>query len=238
MNPSDDIRVQLTADGSHTLMNTRLDESYHAHNGAISESVHVYIHAGLEEVAKQHSRIRILEFGFGTGLNAILTQQRAAQLGLKVEYTSIEPMPIGPDIIEQLNYKEHLAPESGPLFDDIHKAPWNRNSEITPNFMVHKFEGKLADFPLLEDKFDLIYFDAFAPSRQPDAWSLANLAKCFEALAPGGLLVTYCANGQFKRDMKSLGFQVKAYPGALGRREMTRAWKSTLVEDVETEKVS
>ena len=222
---SDDIRIQLTADGSHTLMNTQLDESYHAHNGAMSESLHVYIQAGLEEVAKTNGKIRVLEFGFGTGLNAILTMKRAQELGLEVEYMSIEPAPVPREIAQQLNYHEHLPKECRPWFEAMHECEWGRDIEIGPNFILHKFNGKLQDLAVDQAKFDLVYFDAFAPNRQPDAWSLVNFNKCFEVMVSGGLFVTYCANGQFKRDMKSIGFQVKAYPGALGRREMTRAWK-------------
>ncbi|GGI79661.1 tRNA (5-methylaminomethyl-2-thiouridine)(34)-methyltransferase MnmD [Shewanella gelidii] len=255
----DEIQLQLTADGSHTLMNTRLDESYHAHNGALSEAMHVYVEAGFDAVAKLLCHpvrddgeyrsdclsielgrpINILEFGFGSGLNAILTLERAVETKRAVRYIGLEAQPLPQKITSQLNYQQFLDPEIEGLLAKLHSSPWEHWTQITPRFDVLKIASRLEDvvvssnanygqFSTKEmpiDSIDLIYFDAFAPNRQPEVWSVANYQKCFDLLRAGGLLVTYCANGQFKRDLKTIGYQVEVYPGALGRREMTRAWK-------------
>ncbi|WP_299004233.1 tRNA (5-methylaminomethyl-2-thiouridine)(34)-methyltransferase MnmD [uncultured Shewanella sp.] len=224
-----EIKVQLTKDGSHTLFNTALDDSYHAHNGAISESQHVYIEAGFAALEKHFKQVNILELGFGSGMNAILTLQSALATTGKIErpiyYTSIEAYPLSIEIISQLNYKDQLSTELAHLFHMLHRASWNCDVEIIPGFTLHKVHGKLQDFQTSKDDFNLIYYDAFAPSKQPELWTQNNFDKIIKLMEKEGMLVSYCANGQFKRNLKAAGFTVKAYPGALGRREMTRAWK-------------
>ncbi|WP_299491429.1 tRNA (5-methylaminomethyl-2-thiouridine)(34)-methyltransferase MnmD [uncultured Shewanella sp.] len=224
-----EITVQLTKDGSHTLMSSLFDDSYHAHNGAISESQHVYIDAGFNALDTHFKQVNILELGFGSGMNAILTLQKAINSRGKIErpiqYTSIEAYPLSVDIIKQLNYKHRLSPELAHLFDLLHSAPWNRDIEIIPRFTLHKVHGELQNFKTSQNDFNLIYYDAFAPSKQPELWTQNNFDNIFKIMEKKGMLVSYCANGQFKRNLKAAGFKVKAYPGALGRREMTRAWK-------------
>lgn len=224
-----EIKVQLTKDGSHTLMSSLFDDSYHAHNGALSESQHVYIHAGFNALTTEFNQVNILELGFGSGMNAILSLQSALATSGKIErpihYTSIEAYPLSLNIVSQLNYKQQLSNELADLFDLLHSAPWGRDIEIIPGFTLHKVHGKLQDFQASKQDFNLIYYDAFAPSKQPELWTQDNFDKIVKIMEKGGMLVSYCANGQFKRNLKAAGFKVKAYPGALGRREMTQAWK-------------
>ncbi|WP_298773142.1 tRNA (5-methylaminomethyl-2-thiouridine)(34)-methyltransferase MnmD [uncultured Shewanella sp.] len=224
-----EIRIQLTKDGSHTLMSSLFDDSYHAHNGAMSESQHVYIDAGFNALNTHFKQVNILELGFGSGMNAILTLQSAlastGKIGRPIYYTSIEAYPLPIEIVSQLNYKHQLSTELAHLFDVLHRAPWDCDVEIIPGFTLHKTHGKLQDFQTSKHDFNLIYYDAFAPSKQAELWTQDNFDKIILLMEKTGMLVSYCANGQFKRNLKAAGFTVKAYPGALGRREMTRAWK-------------
>ncbi|NRD75521.1 tRNA (5-methylaminomethyl-2-thiouridine)(34)-methyltransferase MnmD [Shewanella sp. VB17] len=223
------IQVLMTSDGSHTLMSSLFDDSYHAHNGAMSESRYVYIQAGLEHLSKDFRQVNLLELGFGTGMNAILTLESALASTGKIErpihYTSVEAFPLSSVIIEQLNYKQQFTPYLGKLFDLLHQAPWDCDVEIIPGFTLHKVDGKLANFIGEQESINLVYYDGFAPNKQAEIWEADNFERLYPMMMQGGLFVSYCANGQFKRNLKASGFTVKAYPGVLGRREMTRAWK-------------
>ncbi|AQS40287.1 hypothetical protein Sps_05218 [Shewanella psychrophila] len=223
------IEVKMTKDGSHTLMSSLFDDSYHAHNGAMSESEHVYIQAGFEQLEPEFNRVNILELGFGSGMNAILTLKSAlaktGQIDRPIRFISVEAYPIPMDIVAQLNYKVSFSPQIAELFDKLHQAPWGCDVEIIPGFVLHKIHGKLEEFKSDHDSINLVFYDAFAPSKQPELWLQENFDRIISMMEEGGMLVSYCANGQFKRNLKAAGFRVKAYPGALGRREMTRAWK-------------
>nr|WP_025821599.1 tRNA (5-methylaminomethyl-2-thiouridine)(34)-methyltransferase MnmD [Shewanella marina] len=222
------IKVLMTKDGSHTLLNIALNESYHAHNGALSESKYVYIQAGLMTQLALKKQLNIVEVGFGTGLNTILTLAEAIKQNATIHYTSIEPVPLSLALIEQLNYGQWLTPKLAELYLAIHQAPWEQDVAITANFVLHKYRGEFEQFEFVGQQTDLIYFDAFAPNKQPEIWQLANMQKCAQLLVADGMLVSYCANGQFKRNLKAAGLIVKPYPGALGRREMTRAYQQVV----------
>ena len=237
----DTVSLQLTEDGSHTLYNAELHETYHSHRGAIAEADYVFIQSGFDaELPLVHDSFSILEVGFGTGLNALMTlghlQQLATQsVGLamqalpQVNYVSLEPYPISNELVFGLNYPALLPQFYQPLFQQIHQAAWNVPQQLTANFRLSKVHTTLEAYQAPVSAFDLIYFDAFAPSKQPTVWQFENMQKCYSLLKPNGLLVSYCANGQFKRDLKAAGFIVKKHPGALGKREMTRAWKPSPV---------
>ncbi|KFZ38853.1 hypothetical protein HR45_00140 [Shewanella mangrovi] len=229
----DQVSLQLTEDGSHTLYNAELDETYHSNRGALAEARYVFIESGFAVVLPHITQqLNILEVGFGAGLNALmtlgyldeLTAQRAGDIP-QVHYVSLEPFPITAQLAQQLNYPALLPTRYFSLFDAIHQAAWNTQVRLSQQFAIEKRVVALEQFEGCPASFDLIYFDAFAPSKQPDVWSLANFQKCFALLKPDGMLVSYCANGQFKRHLKAAGFSVRAHPGALGKREMTRAWK-------------
>ena len=224
------IEVILTKDGSHTVYNSELDESYHAYNGAVTESKYVYIENGLKYYLSSvddpiKKPVRILEFGFGTGLNTILTILESQKLEQEIEYTTAEPFPLPSDVVKDLNHGDLFSTQTKEHFNKVHNAQWNQDVLLFNSFKLHKAHSRIEDLPVESEPFDIIYYDAFAPSKQPDAWEIDVLRKCHALLQTGGLLVTYCANGQFKRNLKSLDFKLDQIEGPMGRKEMTRAWK-------------
>jgi tRNA U34 5-methylaminomethyl-2-thiouridine-forming methyltransferase MnmC len=219
------IQIITTADGSNSLLNVSLNETYHSIHGAIQESLHVFIQNGLLPfLHDDRKEISVLEVGFGTGLNALLTMQCADQLKMKVSYNTIEPYPLPENVWTLLNYPEtlNLAKE----YRALHKASWQVGTSLSPYFKILKLQSLLQETDLGTAEFDIIYYDAFAPPKQPDLWVLNVLQKVVTTLKPGGALVTYCAKGQVKRDLKSLQMTVEALPGPPGKKEMIRAIKN------------
>lgn len=216
------LKIIATADGSHTLLNESINETYHSVHGAIQESMHVFIKHGAEHAYHESKKphLSIFEIGFGTGLNALLTAKFAQEHSLRVHYTSIEAYPLDERWWSQLNYPSLLNMSTE--YNALHRASWNGWQEVCPYFSIRKLHTKLSDLDLDSEAFDLIYFDAFAPSRQPEMWSLDNVEKIVKLLGKRGVLVTYCAKGQLKRDFLSLGFQVETLPGPPGKKEMVR----------------
>lgn len=215
-------QLQETADGSHTLFIPEMDEHYHSVNGAVQESRHVFIDAGLHQQEKKD--ITVFEIGFGTGLNAFLTLLDAEEKGRKVDYYSVELYPLEPDLVATLNYGEVICPEKKELFSALHAAPWNEAADITSHFTLHKIQGDNNSCPLPED-IDLVYFDAFAPDKQPEMWNQEIFDKLYAHMAEGGILTTYCAKGVVRRMMQKAGYSVERIPGPPGKREMLRAIK-------------
>ncbi|HEU4470155.1 MAG TPA: tRNA (5-methylaminomethyl-2-thiouridine)(34)-methyltransferase MnmD [Flavisolibacter sp.] len=215
-----------TADGSHTISIPELNLTYHSRWGAIQESMHVFIQAGLHlSGQRKPGAVSIFEMGFGTGLNALLTAIESAKLSLPVHYTAIEPFPLTAEEISQLNYTDRLGHAA--LFNAIHEGGWEENKTIHQHFILRKERTTLADFEP-QQAFDLIYYDAFAPAAQPELWDLQAFQKLFSMLEPGGHLVTYCSKGDVKRAMTAAGFTVTKLPGPPGKREMLRAEKPLL----------
>ncbi len=216
------IKIIVTGDGSHSLLNEALDETYHSRHGAVQESMHVFIEQGFNYLREKQKPelLSILEVGFGTGLNALLTLTESIKSGLKTSYTSLETYPLDTDVWMTLNY-----PDPYNLYKRLHQAEWQKWAEIHLDFNLLKIEKPLQLVELAPAQFDLIYFDAFAPNKQPEMWELPVLEKAVKALASGGIFVTYCAKGQLKRDLKALGLIVESLPGPPGKREMVRALK-------------
>ncbi len=223
-NPSPNLEIQATNDGSHTLYRADLDETYHSHKGALAESEYVFINKGLDHFASSKpTSITVFEVGLGTGLNAWLSARFAREKSIDLHFHSVEPFPVPEPIYRQLNY---ATKESGlKEFVAIHESPWEKEVALAEHFFLCKYQQKLENFDL-PIKVDVVFMDAFAPSKQAEVWALPNLEKCYTLLNPGGTLVTYCAQGQFKRDLKTCGFEVEVLPGALGKKEMVRAIKS------------
>jgi tRNA U34 5-methylaminomethyl-2-thiouridine-forming methyltransferase MnmC len=225
------LEIRQTRDGSHTLCNVEINKTFHSIHGAINESVHVFIRAGLDAVLEKKQKIKLLEVGFGTGLNALLTLQRILQRQaddqIKVYYTCLEPFPIPMALVEQLNYAQYF--EDPALYQSLllrlHQAAWEEFSKIEKDFLLEKKRTTLENFDYGNGTFDLIYFDPFPPSAHPHLWEIPWLDKIAKALSPGGVFTTYCAKGQFKRNLKSLGLIVQSLPGPPGKREMIRAVK-------------
>lgn len=215
-----EIKLFITGDGSHSLFNEKMNETYHSRHGAVRESQHVFIEQGFHNLIEKQKLpvVSILEVGFGTGLNALLTAHEAIQKKRMVQYTSLETFPVPSEIWEQLNY-----PDPEHVFSNLHQAEWHRWVEIHSHFQLLKLETSLQTVELNPQVFDLIYFDAFAPGKQPELWELPILYKVTNTLKPGGVFVTYCAKGQLKRDLKAVGLQVESLPGPPGKREMVRA---------------
>ncbi|MBB4035716.1 tRNA U34 5-methylaminomethyl-2-thiouridine-forming methyltransferase MnmC [Dysgonomonas hofstadii] len=218
--------IELTADGSHTLFIPELDEHYHSVNGAIQESTHVFIRTGLHTISKQ--KIIVFEVGFGTGLNAFLTLLDAQSSGKEIHYITLEAYPLSAAITNRLNYADNYTEEEKSLFIGLHKAEWGRETEVTPSFYLTKLEVDFTtfDFSLIKDLVDLIYFDAFAPDKQPDMWSQRIFDQLYAITAPNGILVTYCAKGAVRRMMQQAGYTVERLPGPPGKREMLRATRT------------
>lgn len=212
-----------TSDGSNTLYVPELDETYHSINGALQESMHVFIKEGLQYFALKNTAI--LEVGFGTGLNALTTYACAASSDLNIKYTSLEGYPLSWDTVAKLKYNTLEGLQGHEIaFKEMHTCDWEEARLITPNFSLRKLNLKLQDLTL-ENEFDVIYFDAFAPQIQPELWTEAIFVLLYKALKPKGVLVTYCAKGSVKRVLKSVGFHLQSIPGPPGKREMSRALK-------------
>jgi tRNA U34 5-methylaminomethyl-2-thiouridine-forming methyltransferase MnmC len=213
-----------SADGSHTVFIPELNEHYHSVHGALKESLHVFIGAGFNQLLN-YPEINILEIGFGTGLNVLLTAIEAGKMNKRVNYTSLEPFPLSKEIISSLNYTEAVKDHSaGFVFEKIHLSPWNTPVIIHPNFILEKRDEEIQKISL-HNKFNLVYFDAFAPRVQPELWTQEIFEKIFDSLDDGGILVTYCAKGAVKRALAGAGFKVESLSGPPGKREMTRAIK-------------
>ena len=217
--------LQETADGSHTLFIPEMDEHYHSVNGAVQESRHVFIEAGLHRQEKKD--ITVFEVGFGTGLNAYLTLLDAENEDRSVDYFSVELYPLDPALVRALNYGDMICPEKKMLFTALHSAAWNEPVKITDHFTLHKIQGDNNSCTLPED-MDLIYFDAFAPDKQPEMWSQEIFDRLYAHTSEGGILTTYCAKGVVRRMMQKAGYSVERIPGPPGKREMLRAIKSSL----------
>lgn len=217
-------KIELTADGSHTLFVPALDEHYHSVNGAVRESTHIFINAGLHQCTK--TSINVLEIGFGTGLNAYLTLLDTLQTGQKIHYTALEAYPLSEELVEQLNYPQFINQAKAHLYYKMHEVDWDRVIEITPDFTIHKIEADFTsyDFSCIGNT-DLIYFDAFAPEKQPSMWSQELFDKLFGTMRKDGIIVTYCAKGVVRRMLQQSGFAVERLPGPPGKREMLRGKK-------------
>lgn len=220
------IQIIETGDGSHTLINTTLDETYHSRHGALQESEHVFIRLGLQHWLDSYptaSSVRILEVGLGTGLNAWLTLMKAQDYpNVQFHYTALEPYPIEKAVLQQLNYVQRQEQANKEYFNIIHQAIWNQPEPLLDNFTLNKQLTTLEGWEASEN-FNLIYFDAFAPNKQPELWEKTIIKKVTDLLTPSGIWVTYSAKGQLKRDLKSLGLQVETLPGPPGKAEMVRA---------------
>lgn len=219
-------RVELitSSDGSHSLYHRELNETYHSKHGALQESKYVYIQQGIHTLLPKNT-IDVIEVGFGTGLNALLTYNWALEHDVLVRYTTIEPFPVSLATVQQLNYSALTeVPES--IFTTLHESAFNTNIELHSNFILYKYSKLLEDLSLPKESFDICFFDAFAPSKQPDIWSATNFSMLYTALRKEGILVTYCAQGNFKRTLQQIGYRVEAIKGPPFKKEMTKACKS------------
>jgi tRNA U34 5-methylaminomethyl-2-thiouridine-forming methyltransferase MnmC len=218
----------LTEDGSYTLKREDLGETYHSQKGAITESEHVYLSNGFRHAVQNKNRIAIAEIGFGTGLNALLTALDR-HIGLEIAYYGIDTLPLDSSEMEALHYERTVMhPEAATVFAKIAHLPWQFGEkliteEVRDGFQLAKLAVSVLDLQLPE-KVDLIYYDAFAPKYQPEMWEPVVFEHLATQMKPGGLLVTYCAQGKFRRNLQALGWTVERAPVAGGlKNEMIRA---------------
>ena len=210
-----------TADGSDTLFAREIDEHYHSTFGAVQESKHIFIEAGLRKC--ELTSINLYEVGFGTGLNAYLTLLESIKSNLSILYITIEKYPLPSKIWTALNYSE-IVPEGNPLlFKLIHDAKWNEEVRITDHFTILKLSSDLTNIDYSKlPLFNLIYFDAFSPEKQPELWETSIFLQLASHSAFGAKLVTYCAKGAVRRSLIAAGFTAERIPGPPGKREMLR----------------
>lgn len=218
-------QIITTKDGSKTLYLPDLYEHYHSNHGALQEAMHVFIRSGWDEMKKD--QINILEVGFGSGLNAIITVNASLKDNKKVYYAGLEAFPVTQEEVDLLGYAdlEEIAPVKSDFYK-MHSTKWDVPQEINELFTLEKIQQKMEDFIPEKESFDLIYFDAFGPRAQPFMWTNEVLSKMYNALSTNGVFVTYCAKGDVRRSLISLGFEVEKIPGPPGKREMLRARKN------------
>lgn len=219
-----------TADGSHTVRVPEMNITYHSVHGAMRESMHVFINAGFygsaSRLTRENEPLRIFEMGFGTGLNALLTLIEAEKIKTKIYYEAVEPFPLNEQEVRSLNYCDLLKPpDMQNILEQMHNCDWEKEISITANFILLKRNANLLNFKSLKP-FELIYFDAFAPTAQPELWTKEVFDKMYAMLEPDGILVTYCSKGDVRRAMMAAGFTVEKLAGPPHKREMIRARKN------------
>lgn len=218
-----ELEIKSTADGSKTLFVPEFNEHYHSTFGAVQESMHVFINAGLNCISK--SKIKIFEMGFGTGLNAMLTYMNGKEFQ-KIEYHSMELYPLDIELVLEMGFENflQLSISDTEKFRLMHTCPWNITSEITPKFLLKKINSSFKESEL-ENGYDLVYYDAFAPTVQPELWTDDIFRKLYQSMNSDAILVTYCAKGDVKRSLKQSGFLVERLAGPPGKLHMLRAIK-------------
>ncbi len=225
------IEVRTTADGSPTLYVPALNEHYHSHHGAAQESRHVFIEAGLRPLLAAglgqpgRSPLHLLEIGLGTGLNALLSLEAAATTSAALTYDGYETVPLPAEAVAALAPQWAHSSALNQAFAQLHAAPWNEPLALAPGFSLTKRLAEVQKAELPASHYDLVYFDAFAPEKQPELWTEGVFAQLYAAAAPGAVLVSYCAQGQFRRNLRAAGWLTEKLPGPPGKREMTRARK-------------
>lgn len=210
-----------TDDGSYTLFVPELNEHYHSTHGALQESRHVFLKSGFEYIIeRKHNQIKVLEVGFGTGLNALVTAIEAEKRDIKVEFTTIEAHPLSMNEVPPLN--EDFSRDEIMIYKLLHEVPWESIQKITNNFSIKKLYHTLEDIKL-EDTYHVIYHDAFGPDVQPGLWTEEIFKKLHRHTITDGVLVTFSAKGAVKRALKAAGYKIESIPGPTGKREITRA---------------
>jgi tRNA U34 5-methylaminomethyl-2-thiouridine-forming methyltransferase MnmC len=221
------LSVLLTKDGSMILCNNEFKTSYHSLRGAIQESRYVFLFRGLSYASEIFgNQLRVFEVGFGTGLNELLTAIACEDRRLSVHYNGLEKYPVDLKILSELNYIDMIGGRAETVFKKLHSAELNRRIELAPNFLLTKIKEDLlvADIPT---SLHLVYFHAFAPTVSLELWTNKIFNKVYNAVMPGGVPVTFCANGEVKRSLKRCGFEIQTLPGSPGKTEMVRAIKGT-----------
>ena len=223
--------IRLTEDGSHTLYVKEIDESYHSSHGAVQESSQIFITNGLKafvaayrqvigDDSRKETVVKVLEIGFGTGLNAYLTLLEATRMKIPVHYTSLELYPLVLEEAFLLNYPEILCADRE-LFEAIHLISWDEMQPVSTYFSLQKIKADFTDY-MLQDFYDVVFFDAFSPEKQPEMWAEKGFCDLFDHCNENAIITSYCAKGAVRRMMQSAGFVVERLPGPPGKREVLR----------------
>ncbi len=221
-------KLIITDDGSHSIQVEELGENYHSSFGAITESRHIYIKTGFKVFCKR-SNVNVLEIGMGTGLNVLLTLYESGKNNQKVYYHALEAFPLEPSFYEKLNFESFLEyPEKVGNLNKIHSIPAGKSHMLNDNFEIFKDYVRLENAILPNEKFDVVYYDAFGPEAQPEMWNIPVLEKVCNAMKYGGILVTFSVKGLVKRNLRNLGFSVETLPGPPGKRHILCAWKDSI----------
>lgn len=220
------LSIVTTADGSKTIYNAEVGELYHSRNGALQESRHVFVNSGLRYFLQNNNtnEVSILEVGFGTGLNFLLSADECMAKAIQLNYTGIEAYPLTPEMMAQTGYDEYISPQLWQPYLEYYPAALLTKVNPVNYCRLEIAKAKLLDFKA-DEQFDIVYFDAFAASRQPEMWEEAAINHVISFLKPGGVFVTYAITGNLKRMLKALGLKTEKAPGAAGKREMLRAVK-------------
>jgi tRNA U34 5-methylaminomethyl-2-thiouridine-forming methyltransferase MnmC len=221
-----ELKIVETADGSKTIWNEEVGEHYHSKHGALQESKHVFLQSGLVHYLEKTpvNEVSILEVGFGTALNFLVSADYCAENNIRLSYTGIEAYPLNDAIISQTGYESYVSPDIWEAFLSAYPLSIKLPSALNDACILEVAHTFLKDFKS-EKTFDVIYFDAFAAIHQPEMWDEEALESCSKYLKPGGIFVTYAITGNLKRSMKALGFSIEKAKGAPGKREMLRATK-------------
>jgi tRNA U34 5-methylaminomethyl-2-thiouridine-forming methyltransferase MnmC len=211
-------KIIQTDDRSVTLFSEKFKEHYHSIHGAVNESRHVYINAGLKQIKQK--RFNVFEMGFGTGLNAYLTALYAKENRLNISYSTVELYPVEAAIYNQIDQMSGFDAE----FLSLHQSEWSTTIKLNENFSFRKDLIDILNFKPVS-QFNLVFYDAFAPDTQPELWTLEVFKSLYEQMSMDGILVTYAAKGQVRRNLQDAGFEVERLAGPLGKREMLRAKK-------------
>ncbi len=217
-----EVQITKTADHSDTLYVPALDEHYHSIFGAWQESVHVFIREGFLQIRKPS--LAIFEMGFGTGLNTLLSMIEARKNKIEVTYHAIDLHPLKASLMKQLNHNRFIDPTFQSFASAIYSCQWGHPVTIGENFYLKKIKADILSYHF-SSMYDLVYWDAFGPDKQPELWQTLLFRKVYESIVPNGIMVTYAAKGQVRRNLEAAGFTVNRIPGPKGKREMIRAIK-------------
>ncbi|MDR2911070.1 MAG: tRNA (5-methylaminomethyl-2-thiouridine)(34)-methyltransferase MnmD [Bacteroidales bacterium] len=213
-----------TADGSKTIFIPEINEPYHSVNGAITESEYVFVNRGF--VFHKKKDPVIFEVGFGTGLNALLTAINAEKNNRQTMYYTIEKYPISNETVKTLAYGDIISNNASYIYEKIHSCEWEKTIKISPHFYIHKINADLVNFSVNTTTiFDIIYFDAFGPDKQPEMWTPEIFQKIYTNCSPGALFVTYSAKGEIRRQLANIGFEIERLQGPPGKKHMLRGIK-------------
>lgn len=220
------IKMRVTDDGSPTLFCSEIEECYHSMYGARTESEYIFIRHGFDKVDKP--RVRVFEVGMGTGLNLLLTMKLRSNKD--IVYHAIEKYPVPMNLVN--NLKQNLQPEEQDMMSLIHGSLWETDVNLASHIVMRKMKGDMTEVDLSKQCYDVIYFDAFSPEKQPEMWTADIFKTCYDILDEGGILVTYCSKGIVKRALRDVGFDVKRHVGPPGKRHIVVAVKQFLYKNI------